>query len=109
MGPQSLDARVVAGKLCLAEGRMNLFVADMVEQHRRCAATAARFGDEVMQGLRHIVRNGAPAQGANRGAFRHFRNFSPAPENFKCITIGDSPCEIAELALLLWAKHHSFT
>ncbi len=66
MSAQRLGRRVGARELRLAQRRVNLVVADLVEEHRRPALAAAELWDEVMQALARLGRNRAAAQGARR-------------------------------------------
>jgi len=64
MGAQRLDGGEGPGEFGLGEGRVDLLVADMVQEHRRPALATAQFRRQVMQALRDAGRNGPSAEGA---------------------------------------------
>lgn len=67
MGTQGLDRIVASGKLRLGKGRVNLVMADLMQQDRRPALAAAQAGDQVMQALLGAGRNGPVAERADGG------------------------------------------
>ena len=69
MAAQGLGCVVDAGQLGLGQGGMNLVMADLMQQHRRPALSAAQLGHEMVQALRGIRRDRTVAQGTDRGGF----------------------------------------
>ena len=65
MGAERLDGGVVSGDLALGQGRVDLAVAEMVQEDRLAALAAAEFRDEVMPALRHAGRDRTGAERAD--------------------------------------------
>lgn len=65
MGAERLDRVILPRKFGFGERRMDLVMADLVEKNGGAALSAPEFGDEVMQALAHIGRNGTLTQGAD--------------------------------------------
>jgi hypothetical protein len=65
MGAQGLDGVVAARKLGLGHGGVDLVVADLVQQNRRPALAAAQAGDQVVQALLGVRRDGPVAEGTD--------------------------------------------
>ena len=70
MGAQCLDGVVAARKLRLGHRGVDFVMADLMQQHRRPALSAPQTGDQVMQALFCVRRNGPFAQGAD-GVIAH--------------------------------------
>lgn len=69
MGSQRLDRVVAPGEVGLGQGRVDFLVADVMQKDGRPALSAAQPWRQVMQALRHVRRNRAPAQGTDRVVF----------------------------------------
>jgi hypothetical protein len=65
MGAQRLDGVVVARKLRLGHGGVDLVVADLVHENGRPALAAAQARDQVVQALLGVRRDGPVAEGAD--------------------------------------------
>jgi NADPH-dependent 2,4-dienoyl-CoA reductase/sulfur reductase-like enzyme len=63
MGAQRLDGVVAARKLRLGHRGVDLVVADLVHENRRPALAAAQAGDQVVQALLGVRRDGPVAEG----------------------------------------------
>lgn len=66
MAAERLWRVVVPRKFRLCQRRVDLLVADMVQQHRGPAFPAFELGDQVMKALWHARRNGSATKRANR-------------------------------------------
>lgn len=65
MRAQRLDSMILSGQFRFHQGRVDLSVADMVQQNHWPAFPPAQFGNEMMQALWHIRRNRTPAKLTN--------------------------------------------
>jgi|GEM_PF-6742386 len=63
MRAQCLHRAVAAGKLGLGHRGVDLVMAELVQKNRRPALAAAQTGDQVMQALLRVRRNGPVAEG----------------------------------------------
>ena len=66
MGAQCLNRRITARQLCLGQGRMNLGMANLVQEHRGSALAATQLRHEVVQALARMGRNRPVAVRADR-------------------------------------------
>lgn len=61
MRAQGCDRVILPCKVRFAQGRVDLAVADMVQQNRRSALAPFQFGHEVMNALFDVRRDGPTA------------------------------------------------
>ena len=66
MAPQRLDGVEGPRELRLAQGGVDFFVANVMQQHDRPAFAAFQFWNQVVQALRHIFWDLATAERADR-------------------------------------------
>lgn len=66
MGPQRLRRGVGAGEFAFGQRRVNLAMAQMVQENRRPTLASLGLGDQVMEALVGIGRDRPPAEGADR-------------------------------------------
>lgn len=66
MGTQGGDGVVIARQVGFRQGRVDLAVTDLVQEHRLAALAAAQARDEMMPRLRHIRRDRAVTERAGR-------------------------------------------
>ncbi len=70
MGAQGLNRVEAARQLCLGQGGVDLFVADLVQQNGWSALASFEFWDQMMQATA-AIGNGAVAKRADRITVRH--------------------------------------
>lgn len=66
MRSQRLDRAVFPRQFCLGQAGVNLFVANLMQQHRWPVLATPEPRDQVVQALRDLRRDRAGAKGANR-------------------------------------------
>ena len=64
MGLQELNGKIVSRELGLREGRVDLLVAEVVEEHLGPRSAAFKLGDQVMDALRDLRRDRSLAERA---------------------------------------------
>lgn len=66
MGAQCRWCVIGTGQFRLCQGRVDLTVADVMQQNGWAAFSAFEFGDEVVQTLRNVGWNGPVTERTNR-------------------------------------------